>query len=221
MRTRGECGPSFAEGVPLGTGAVDALCWTLMVASIPLARKSVPALHVHTTAESAHYTHVWPVALWPCVGMCMHGAVARSVAQQRQHVRTCTTHHTQGTFYRQIHLPHATCSHVQSLHRSHSTDDMCTLAQDELCAEKHLFIHASCLTLRCTRHCGLPHLLYLLPLLCHCRPLLRTQTCCPRMQLSTVKTHGRMALLRNTTPPQVMNPKGSSSTGFWSNHKIK
>ena len=29
--------------------------------------------------------------------MCMHGAVARSVAQQRKHVRTCTTHHTQGT----------------------------------------------------------------------------------------------------------------------------
>ena len=26
---------------------------------------------------------------------------------------------------RQIHLPHATFSHVQSLHRSHSTDDMC------------------------------------------------------------------------------------------------
>ena len=28
-------------------------------------------------------------------------------------------------------------------------------------------------------------------------------------------------LLRNTPPPQVMSPKGSSSTGFWSNHKIK
>ena len=27
--------------------------------------------------------------------------------------------------WRQIHLPHATFSHVQSLHRSHSTDDMC------------------------------------------------------------------------------------------------
>ena len=26
---------------------------------------------------------------------------------------------------RQIHLPHASFSHVQSLHRSHSTDDMC------------------------------------------------------------------------------------------------
>ena len=30
--------------------------------------------------------------------VCVHGAVARSVAQQRQHVRTCTTLHTQGTF---------------------------------------------------------------------------------------------------------------------------
>ena len=49
-------------------------------------------------------------------------------------------------FCRQIHLPHATFSHVQSLHKSHSTDDMCTLAQDKLCDEKHSFIHASCLT---------------------------------------------------------------------------
>ena len=33
-----------------------------------------------------------------CMYVCMLGAVARSVAQQRQHVRTCTTLHTQGTF---------------------------------------------------------------------------------------------------------------------------
>ena len=44
--------------------------------------------------------------------------------------------------------------------------------------------------------------LSLLPLLCYCRPLLRTQSCCPRIQLSTVKIHGRTALLRNSTPPQ-------------------
>ena len=31
------------------------------------------------------------------------------------------------------------------------------------------------------------------PPLCYCRPLLRTQTCCPRIQLSTVKIQGRMA----------------------------
>ena len=30
---------------------------------------------------------------------------------------------------RKIHLQHATFSHVQSLHRTHSTDDMCTMAQ--------------------------------------------------------------------------------------------
>ena len=33
--------------------------------------------------------------------------------------------------------------------------------------------------------------------------------------------HGRMVLLRNFTPPQDASPKGSSSTGFWSTHKIK
>ena len=50
VRARGKCGPSFAEGVPLGTGAVDALRWTLTVASNSLARKSVPTLHMHTPA---------------------------------------------------------------------------------------------------------------------------------------------------------------------------
>ena len=64
---------------------------------------------------------------------------ARSVYFHRYSVDryTCRTPHFQ---------------HVQSLHRSHSTDGMCTLAQDELCAEKHSFIHASCLFLCCTRH---------------------------------------------------------------------
>ena len=60
-----------------------------------------------------------------------------------------------------------------------------------------------------------------LPLLCYCRLLLRTQTCCPRIHVSTVKIHGRMVLVRNSTPPQVMSPRGSSSTGFWPTHKIK
>ena len=36
--------------------------------------------------------------------------------------------------------------------------------------------------------------------------LLRTQTCCPRIHSSTVKVHGRMVLLRNSTAPQVMSP---------------
>ena len=53
----------------------------------------------------------------------------------------------------------------------------------------------------CTRHWALPHRLSLLPLLCCCRPPLRTQTCCPRIQLSTAKIHSRMVLLRYTTPP--------------------
>ena len=56
--------------------------------------------------------------------------------------------------------------------------------------------------------------------LCYSRLLLRTQTCCPRIHLSTVKIHGGMVLLRDTPPPQVMSPTGSSSTGFWSSHKI-
>ena len=123
---------------------------------------------------------------------------------------------------RQIHLPHATFSHVQSLHRSHSTDDMCTLAQAHVVRRKLPFIHASCLILCCSRHLALPHLLFLLTLLCCCRLLLRTQTCCQRIQLSTAKIHGRMALLRNIPlVHRFMSPKGSSATGFWSNHKIK
>ena len=45
-----------------------------------------------------------------------------------------------------VHLPHATFSHAQSPHRSHSTGDMCTMAQDELRAGKYSFIHGSCLS---------------------------------------------------------------------------
>ena len=87
---------------------------------------------------------------------------------------------------------------------------------DELCAEN---IPSS------TRHVSpfAAHFLTvsLFHLSCCCRLLLRTQTCCPRVQLSTAKIHGRMALLRNIPPAQVMSAKESSSTGFWSNHKIK
>ena len=44
---------------------------------------------------------------------------------------------------RQIHQPHATFSHVQVLHRSHSTDDMCTMDQGRVVRRKrHSFIHA-------------------------------------------------------------------------------
>ena len=38
----------------------------------------------------------------------------------------------------QIHVPHATFSHVQSLHRTHSTDDMCTLARGRVVCRKSI-----------------------------------------------------------------------------------
>ena len=94
-------------------------------------------------------------------------------------------------------------------------------AQDELCAKNiHSSTrHASSCASRYTEH---QHkVLSHRPLLCYCRPLLRTQTCSPRIHLSTVKIHGGMVRVRNSTLPQVMSPKGSSSTGFWSFHKIK
>ena len=59
MRARGECGPSIAEGVPLGTGAVDALRWTPTVRVFsPLREKER-----HTPAESAKCTHARPCTL--------------------------------------------------------------------------------------------------------------------------------------------------------------
>ena len=45
----------------------------------------------------------------------------------------------------------------------------------------------------------------LLLFLCYCRPLRPSQTCCPRIQVSTVKIHGKMALRRNSTPPQALS----------------
>ena len=57
MRERGECGPSSADGVPLGTGAVDALRWTPTVASFPLARKKFAHTpHAHTRRERTVHT---------------------------------------------------------------------------------------------------------------------------------------------------------------------
>ena len=53
---------------------------------------------------------------------------------------------------RQIHLRHATFSHVQALHRSHSTDDMCAWLKFELRHQNRSFIHAPCFTLRLTAH---------------------------------------------------------------------
>ena len=78
--------------------------------------------------------------------------------------------------------------------------------------------HVSPCALQHTEH---QHKFSLAYLSCYCRPRLQTQTCCPRIHLSIVKIHGRIVLLRNSTPPQVMSPRRSNSTGFWSNHKIK
>ena len=114
MRGAWACvGQSIADGVPLGTGAVDALRWTPTVRVFsPLREKERPhstcthpkrahSAHTHDRARCAtrHVRcHVHMCSLWPCVGMCMHGAVAQCVALQHKHVRTCTTLHTQGTF---------------------------------------------------------------------------------------------------------------------------
>ena len=55
----------------------------------------------------------------------------------------------------------------------------------------------------------------------------RTGGCVITLATEKLFGHGQeddvsgMVLLRNSTPPQVMSPKGSSSTGFWSTHKIK
>ena len=81
MRAREECGPSIAEGVPLGMGAVDALRWTRRYASFPLARKNKERPHstrTHLHHHAVHCTlsvschvcvHVVHLALWPCVGV--------------------------------------------------------------------------------------------------------------------------------------------------------
>ena len=78
-RARGECGPSFADGVPFGTGAVGALRWTRL-ASYPLARRRAPTLHMHTPAESVlcaeHYHALHRHALCPTRVCAASGAVA-------------------------------------------------------------------------------------------------------------------------------------------------
>ena len=59
MRARGECGPSIAEGVQLGMGAVDALRWTPTVRLIsPRAEKQrAPTLHTHAPAPPRSPLH--------------------------------------------------------------------------------------------------------------------------------------------------------------------
>ena len=95
---------------------------------------------------------------------------------------------------RQMHLPHATFSHEQSLH---STDDMCAWLKFELRPKRgfhpRVMFHFA------------PHSVEFVDL-SDSRPVVHASIY-PR------KIHGRMALPRNSTLPQVMSPKGSSSTG--------
>ena len=116
---------------------------------------------------------------------------------------------------RQIHLPHATFSHVQSLHRSHSTDDMCAWLKglDKLktnCVPKtfthprvmfHLAPHSTLNTSAST--------------LSLTSPVLHSSASPTPDLLSTHPfTHcedpRQDGTLRNTNISQVMNPKGSS-----------
>ena len=95
---------------------------------------------------------------------------------------------------RQMHLPHATFSHEQSLH---STDDMCAWLKFELRPKRgfhpRVMFHFA------------PHSVEFVDL--SDSRLVVHASIYPR------KIHGRMALPRNSTLPQVMSPKGSSSTG--------
>ena len=78
----------------------------------------------------------------------------------------------------QIHLPHATFSLVQSLHRSHSTDDMCEWLKIEFRPQigQSSTRHVSPWATKYTEH----------------------QTCCPRIPFSTVESHGGMLFPRNS-----------------------
>ena len=164
--------------------------------------------HEHTTNHGTTQRHT----LHPRTALTLHTThhdTSRSIRMLKciQHTipqlwcwyafrsRTCVK-------WRQIHLPHATFSHVQPLHRTHRTNACVHWLNFELRPQNRSFIRASCFTLRLRAHWTLAQILPHLPLLCYCRPLLRIQTCCPRIHLSTVKILGRMVLLRNSTPPQ-------------------
>ena len=91
-------------------------------------------------------------------------------------------------------------THVQSLHRSHSTDDMF----EWLKVLKNQDIHASCFALRLTMHRTPAQVLSHQLLLCYCRPLLRIQMLFAHPFI-TVKIHGMMVLLRKSTPPHQIH----------------
>ena len=109
--------------------------------------------------------------------------------------------------------------HMYSHSTDHTAQRTCVHGSSSSCVPKiGQSSTVSCFILRLTAQRTPAQVLSHLPLLCYCRPLLRIQTCCPRIHLSAVKIHGRMVFLRNSTPPQVKSPKESSSTLFWSTH---
>ena len=102
------------------------------------------------------------------------------------------------------HTPHFTCTVIAQYRHHVLLGSRGPRAQDELCVKighsstRHVSPFASQYTENPAQ--VLSHL----PLLRYCRTLLRTQTCCPRIHLSTVKIHCRMVLLRNSTPPHIV-----------------
>ena len=121
MRARGECGTSIAEGVPLGTGAVDALRWTPTVRVIsPCAKKSAHTPHAHTRRERAVHkrttvhaarrgTYAVTCTCVACgaVALCRHVYARRSGAVRSAATSTCA--HAQH-FTHKAHLHSSTAS---------------------------------------------------------------------------------------------------------------
>ena len=91
--------------------------------------------------------------------------------------------------------PHITCTVIAQYRRHVFLGSRSLRAQDEWCAQKNHSStrHVSPCTSRNTEH---QHkfsptcLSCVAVVLCFCRPLLRTQTCCPRIHLPIVEIHG-------------------------------
>ena len=114
---------------------------------------------------------------------------------------------------RQIHLPHATFSIAQSLHRSHSTDDMCMYIGSRRVVRRNTFRHPrvmSHLLMHATLGTSSPSLSSTSPV------LLSSSSPNPDLlsTYSIIHREDPRQDLRNSTLPQVMSPRGSSSTGF-------
>ena len=56
---------------------------------------------------------------------------------------------------------------------------------------------------------------------CRCHRPYQVQDRCATIYIPLKKIHGRMAVPRISTPPQVMSSRRSSSTRFWSTRKIR